>query len=653
MAIITTPYTPTLTGIVTGQTVQAAHLTVNFNAIKASIDSLVAGVNTLDTALTGISFIPGTFVFEDYGAVGNGLADDTTAIQNCLNAAYAYHTATATAAPTFFVEKKALVTTGGGTYRITQEINFDAAQITFDGRGCTFFCESPTQYNISLTCSYGPANNLFWLGRSFFKHCRIVSVNSVAGSIGIYTGKRVAADLGFGGMFQLQGVQVSGFPGGDVVLGEALPSPADVYILSIDHCRIGGSGTPGIVAAPGANANSGENISVTNSILDAGNPFLEVNYGAQLNSLHFRSVSFDRTGGGKAFEYKGAAQVKFSQCHFEESFDSLDRFIDSSTTTNGVKVSHHQSTILFRPVLVGSTWVSPPDYYIKLPAADHDNDITFHDCNFNINGDILTDNAQPLKAMVEGKTNGKMFFNCKATFTTLAMPRIQGVGLEIDYDGGFEANLPILDRASILLNSGVVPTGAGEQTSTASLGVEVVALPAAAATARAARGIAPLTPTSNFCLRFESKAAAGNRRCGYFLPIDKYRGGKLSGEIWIYQDTATPKTNEWNFFARLVYGARAANGVFRYVTIENMYCQGIENAVNSGSGLTGRYNCFSTNSTGAWSGFSLRDFGFLSGDYFRNIPDAAEMYLLIDVDMTNVSAGDSVLLDDLALYSYF
>jgi hypothetical protein len=111
----------------------------------SSVDLPAAGTLVgVDPAGTDFRYSPaqvavavgGEITLESFGAIGNGVADDTAAITAAFAAAQANNTP--------------LVGTSGKTYKMTGILSMEGSNVNFDGRGCTI-----ASYQIAN-------NNFFW-----------------------------------------------------------------------------------------------------------------------------------------------------------------------------------------------------------------------------------------------------------------------------------------------------------------------------------------------------------------------------------------------------------------------------------------------------------------------------------------------------------
>jgi hypothetical protein len=229
---------------------------------------------------------------KNYGAKGDGISDDTAAIQKAIDEASA---------------QKAVILFPASTkyYKITKHLTL-RSNTMISGYGATLFM--PSQSNVSVML-YSHANN--YLSNVTIKGLKLSSVNDRVGT-GEYEGSMTS---------YVEGISLSGVGGlnvQDVTMENlymglklgASSSGQKNENIKVDYLNVYSSRNPLYLSTT-------NNFTMTNSILDAtggGTKFLHAAYfrGA-VSNLYFDNVQFNNTPGGGIHIYNGKPELAAAQ----------------------------------------------------------------------------------------------------------------------------------------------------------------------------------------------------------------------------------------------------------------------------------------------------------------------------------------------------
>ena len=226
-----------------------------------------------------------TVSIKDFGAVGNGITDDTTAFNNAIS--------------TFTSANNPIqINLGNSTYKITSGLTFDPLLIKFIGQSATLNFSTMTS-GVALTLTgTGSANGIFG---TCMRDVKIVGPGISSNVDGIYFNSTIGKailNLGF------YGVDVSYFRSGHLYGN---------YTWNIFwyNCTVGYCNKA--VNIPTATTTSGENVVYENSLI------YNSNGGLNLQSanwdIRFVNCSIDAISGYSV--YQTASLAFFTNCHFE------------------------------------------------------------------------------------------------------------------------------------------------------------------------------------------------------------------------------------------------------------------------------------------------------------------------------------------------
>lgn len=275
---------------------------------------------------------------KDYGAVGDGVADDTAAIKDAITAAEAISTS---------VMAGATVDLVGSTYNITSGITVDCSKIRIIGHGATLDFSSTSGITcLTITGSINPPYTQNFNG--------IYGVEikgpgrSNSGSVGLY----LNASSGPQGPSHLymDAINISYFETG-VKLGD------NAYILDFDHCEVWQCST--CVSSPSGTSNTGERI-VFQACSLFNSTTLVVN--ADINTdLYFIGCSLDSFS--RVATCSGRGSIRIIGCHLEGSEDS-DYWLYVSGVGSIIEVS--DSTLIETTVTRGNYEIGYSDSTVSL-----------------------------------------------------------------------------------------------------------------------------------------------------------------------------------------------------------------------------------------------------------------------------------------------